>query len=58
MPGFYATELKRDPHWIFLILEDRLFSAHNTVRCENLNAFSYAELFGEVGQSFVPLAWR
>lgn len=35
-------------------MEDRLFSDDHTVRSVELNAVSYAELFGEVGTNVVP----
>lgn len=51
---FMRLMLKRNPRWMFLILEDRLFEGDDTVRSADLNAFSYAELFGEVGNGVLP----
>jgi hypothetical protein len=43
-----------DRRWMFLVLEDRLFAGEDTVRSPDLNAFSYAELFGEIGETTLP----
>jgi len=51
---FIRLMLKRDPKWMFLIMEDRLFEGDDTVRASDLHTFSYAELFGEVGSGNLP----
>jgi len=51
---FMRLLLRRDPRWIFLVIEDRLFQGYDTVRSRELRAFSYAELFGTPDTSSLP----
>ena len=51
---FIQLMTKKDPKWSFLVMEDGLFVGDDTVRNVELNAFSYAELFGEVGSGSIP----
>ena len=51
---FMRLMLRKDPRWMFLIMEDRFFQGADTVRCEELNAYSFAELFGAVGAACFP----
>ena len=43
---FMRLLLKKDPAWMFLVMEDALNEGDDTVRSDNLNAYSYAQLFG------------
>ncbi len=45
-----------DPEWRFVVMEDRLFEGHDTVRDRTLNCVSYAELFGALGETGHPFA--
>jgi hypothetical protein len=51
---FMRLMLRRDPRWIFLVMEDRHFGGDDTVRSGDLRAVSYAELFGTPGPSSIP----
>ncbi|MHB8521774.1 MAG: hypothetical protein ACYDH9_13575 [Limisphaerales bacterium] len=51
---FMRLMLRRDPKWLFLVMEDRLYEGEHTLRSAEFNAVSYAELFGEVGSSHLP----
>jgi hypothetical protein len=51
---FMRLMLRRDPSWVFLVVEDQLYSGHDTVRSRDLRAVSYAELFGTPGPSSIP----
>jgi hypothetical protein len=42
-----------DRRWLFLLMEERLFEGYDTVRSSELDAYSYAEFFGSLGE--VPL---
>jgi hypothetical protein len=44
----------RDPRWMFLVVEDRMFEGDDTVRDPALDAVSYAELFGTPDNAPVP----
>ncbi len=37
---FMRLMLKKDPDFLFLIIEDRLYGGDDTVKCAELNAFS------------------
>lgn len=37
---------RKDPSWVFVSIEDRIFSGHDTLRDHAGHCFSYAELFG------------
>jgi len=43
---FMRLFLKRDPNWMFLSMEDQRFEGEHTLKSKDLNAFTYAELFG------------
>jgi hypothetical protein len=43
---FMRLMLRKDPKWIFVIMEDRIFSGDDTMRDRLFHCFSYAELFG------------
>lgn len=45
---------KRDPKWIFVTIEDRVFSGDDTVRDHALPCFSFAELFGTPDDFKIP----
>ena len=51
---FMRLLLRKDPHWMFLIMEDDLCEGEDTVRSEALHAYSYAELFGTGGAGALP----
>ncbi len=51
---FMRLMRKKDPRWMFLVMEDRLYDGDDTVRSEELHAYSYAELFGAVGGDTPP----
>ena len=51
---FMRLMLRKDRRWMFLVMEDRLFSGDDTVRSPKFNSYSYAELFGISGASSVP----
>jgi hypothetical protein len=46
--------LQRDPNWVFLTLEDRLYHGNDTMRSDELHCYSYAALFGENGSVTLP----
>jgi hypothetical protein len=54
---FMRLMLKKDPRWTFLIMEDRYFEGVDTVRDAELNAFSYAEIFGNTQDFRFPFGW-
>ena len=39
---------------MFLVMEDTMFHGADTVRSEELHAYSFAELFGAAGQACFP----
>ena len=43
-----------DRNWLWIVIEDRLFSGEDTVRDHALHCLSYAELFGETGSGAIP----
>lgn len=45
---------EKDDRWAFVVIEDRLFEGDDTVRSRDLQAYSYAELFGSVDQATIP----
>jgi len=51
---FMRLMQKRDPKWIFLVMEDRLFEGFNTLRNREAACWSYAEIFGSPDTSFIP----
>jgi hypothetical protein len=51
---FMRLMLRKNRRWMFLVMEDRLFSGDDTVRSPDLNCYSYAELFGSAGASSLP----
>ena len=51
---FMRLMLRRDPEWRFLVMEDVLYGADDTVRSRELRAVSYAELFGTSAASSMP----
>jgi hypothetical protein len=51
---FMRLMLRKDPRWMFLVVEDRLFEGDDTLRSRELHAFSYAELFGTPDTSGLP----
>lgn len=51
---FMRLMLRKDSRWMFLIMEDILFHGDDTLRSEELHAYSFAELFGSVGQAAFP----
>lgn len=51
---FMQLLLRKDPNWMFLIMEDRLFEGEHTARAQELHAYSYAELFGTPETSSLP----
>jgi hypothetical protein len=51
---FMRLMLRKDPHWMFLVMEDIMFQGDDTLRSEELHAYSFAELFGAVGAAFFP----
>jgi hypothetical protein len=51
---FMRLMLRKDPHWMFLVMEDRLYEGDDTVRSADLHAYSYAELFGPIGGQSPP----
>lgn len=51
---FMRLLLKKDPRWMFLIMEDKLTEGEHTVRSEELHAYSFAELFGAIHASSPP----
>lgn len=51
---FMRLMLRKDPRWLFLVIEDRLFNGQDTMRSSELHAFSYAELFGTSQSSCLP----
>ena len=51
---FMRLMLRKDPRWIFLTMEDRLFGGDDTVRAPELNCRSYAEVFGEADSPSIP----
>jgi hypothetical protein len=53
---FMRLLLKRDHRWMFLSMEDRIFTNAHTLRSHDLNCYSYAELFGPIETSNVPFA--
>jgi hypothetical protein len=53
---FMRLLLDKDPNWIFLTFEDRLFNGYDTLRDASLNSFSYADVFNTVGDGCAPYA--
>src|SRR6516225_3733653 len=51
---FMRLMLRKDPHWAFLSIEDRIFEGEHTVRDPELHAYSFAELFGAATSCKVP----
>ena len=51
---FMRLMLKKDPNWVFLVMEDRLFEGDDTVRSTVLQCVSYAELFGTPDTATLP----
>ena len=51
---FMRLLLKKDPRWMFLIMEDQLFEGDDTMRSPAFHAYSYAQLFGSVGGDAPP----
>ncbi len=51
---FMRLMRSKDPRWIFLVTEDRLFEGDDTVRAAELNCCSYAEVFGVVNSPSIP----
>ncbi len=51
---FMRSMRAKDDRWIFLVFEDRLFEGDDTVRSRELEAYSYAELFGTIDQPMIP----
>jgi hypothetical protein len=51
---FMKLLLKKDPNWMFLSIEDRCFEGEHTLRSKELNAFTYADLFGYGDASRLP----
>jgi len=53
---FMRLMIHKDPRWMFLSMEDRLFSGDHTLHAPELNAFSFAEIFGPSGTHELPFA--
>ena len=51
---FMRLLLHKDPHWMFLVMEDALYSGDDTVRSEALNAYSFVQLFGHSSTNSLP----
>lgn len=45
---------QKDPSWMFLVAEDRLLDGDDTVRSRELDAYSYAEIFGSLDEPMIP----
>jgi hypothetical protein len=46
---FMRLMLRKDPDWMFLTMEDRMFAGDDSVRSDELHCYSYAQVFGELG---------
>ena len=46
--------LRKDPRWMFLVMEDQFFEGDDTMRSPALQAYSYAEIFGTIGSDAPP----
>jgi hypothetical protein len=53
---FMRLLLKKDKSWMFLSIEDRCFEGEHTLRSKELNAFTYADLFGYGDVSRLPFS--
>jgi len=53
---FMRLMIRKDPGWMFLSMEDRLFSGDHTLHEPELNAFSFAQVFGPTGAHDLPFA--
>lgn len=51
---FMRLMLRKDPRWMFLVMEDRLFEGSDTMRGAELQCWSYAELFGAPDTPTLP----
>ena len=51
---FMRLLLRKDPRWMFLVMEDQLYEGNDTMRSQALHAYSYAEVFGTSGAGTVP----
>jgi hypothetical protein len=51
---FMRLMVRKDPRWMFLVTEERLFEGDDTVRSPDLHCFSYAQAFGTVETPVVP----
>jgi hypothetical protein len=51
---FMRLLLHQDPRWMFLVMEDKLYQGEDTVRDPELNSYSYAEIFGQIGGQTPP----
>jgi len=51
---FMRLMRRKDDRWTFLVIEDRLFEGDDTMRSRDLQAYSYAEIFGTLDQPMIP----
>jgi hypothetical protein len=51
---FMRIMRKKDPRWLFVVMEDRLFPGEDSVCSPELHAWSYAALFGTPDNSVLP----
>jgi hypothetical protein len=51
---FMRLMLKKDPHWCFLSIEDRLFEGENTLVSDELHCYGYSRIFGDMDASILP----
>jgi hypothetical protein len=54
---FMRLMLSRNPRWVFLSIEDRMFEGEHTLRDASLHAYSFCELFGARDSSGIPFAF-
>jgi hypothetical protein len=54
---FMTIMREKDPRWLFVVIEDRLFEGHDTVCSPELHAWSYAALFGTPDTSAFPFGF-
>lgn len=51
---FMRMMLAKDPDWIFLSMEDRIYEGDDTLRSEEFHCTSYAKVFGSIELTGLP----
>jgi hypothetical protein len=51
---FMRLMLAKDPDWIFLSMEDRIFEGDDTLSSDEIQCVSYAQVFGSIGGTGLP----